>query len=78
MIGVNLGMANNTHYWSNNYIKCPCYHKESADEVRCDGLCGDLTTQHFQNGKAKDDWYYDFCNGNYRGCPMYQALAEDE
>lgn len=60
------------------YVRCPYYRKESATEIKCTGLCGTHTTQHYENKKAKEEWKYDFCMGLYMNCPMEIALETNE
>lgn len=69
-----------SQFRQNEYVRCPYFRRESATEIRCCGLCGSVTTQTFENSKGKQDWCRDFCMDpkTYEGCPMYQALAQEE
>lgn len=60
-----------------SYVLCPFYHKDGAIEIRCDGICGRLTTHIFRDKREKEEFKADFCNGNWYGCPLYQALEID-
>ncbi len=68
-----------TKYREDKYVRCPCYHKESATAIKCDSCCGgscDMTV--FRSEHAKDEYKEDFCAGNYLACPKYQTIAEDD
>ena len=69
-----------SQFRQNDYARCPYFRRESATEIRCSGLCGSATTQTFENSQGKQEWCRDFCMDmkTYEGCPMYQALAQEE
>lgn len=66
-----------TQYREDSYVKCPYYRKESPIEIKCVGICGDHTTNTFENKKAKQGYKEDFCRGYFWNCPLYIALDTD-
>lgn len=57
------------------FVLCPYYRKETPVEVRCVGYVGTHSTQVFRSKVEKEEWKYDFCCGNWQGCPHYQYVT---
>lgn len=70
-------MPKKYRYKEDAYVKCPCYHKESPTEIRCDGIVGVLNTASFRTRKEKEAHKYDFCDGLYKACPIYQTISDN-
>lgn len=58
-------------------MKCPFYRKESPTEIKCAGIVGTHTTNTFRTKEEKREHKYDFCNGNFFACPLYQAIDDN-
>lgn len=59
-------------------VECPYYHYEYPKYIECEGIIrGTLMKNYFRSEKKKGEHAYDFCAGNYRGCPLYQLLEEE-
>lgn len=69
-----MGRAKTSKYIEGEYTLCPYYRKHSSIEIKCEGICGTHSVQVFGSKKEKDDWMYDFCDGNWEGCPYAEAL----
>ena len=65
------------HYREDWRMKCPYYCKEGDIEIRCLGIIGTHVTHTFSTKADKNEHKYDFCNGTYMGCPVYQMLWEE-
>lgn len=70
-------MPGKTKYKQDAYVRCPYYRKETAIEVKCEGLCGMNTINVYESGKAKQEYKEDFCCGFYWNCPLYIGLETD-
>jgi len=57
-------------YVEQKEILCPYYKSESSTEIVCEGIVGERNLSVFHNKAAKEEYTYDFCNGNYHGCPL--------
>lgn len=65
-------------YREDSYVKCPFYKKESFTEIKCTGIIGTHTTSDFKNKAKKEEHKFDFCCGNYHGCPICQEIEKNE
>jgi hypothetical protein len=57
-------------YKEQKEIICPYYKSESSREIVCEGIVGTRNLSTFHDKAAKEEHIYDFCNGNYQGCPL--------
>lgn len=70
-------MSTRLRFTEDQYVLCPYYRKEAAVEIRCDGICGDVTTHLYSSKAAKHEYKEDFCKAYYWNCPCYRSLEED-
>lgn len=57
---------------------CPFYSHEATDAVWCQGLYEDTAMKlFFKQGERASEHKYDFCRGNWKGCPVAQMLEKE-
>lgn len=66
--------------YSDQAVKCPCYHREDGQRIFCDSFAGEkASTSTYLNSKAeKKEFKAMFCKRGYEMCPIYKAVSERE
>lgn len=53
-------------------VKCPFYHEETRNAIKCEGVFSKTCTFNFENAIKKKKHKEKYCNLNFKKCPHYE------